>query len=358
MTINENNVSIRYEVILEYNGEPILDSKTAQLLKLINEKGSILAASRALGIPYSRAWEIIMKLERTLGVKLIKAFRGGKGGGGTRLTDTALKLLEIYDRAEKKLRRHMGIPYARKHIALQEPDIIIVHSHDPLLDLIINKLGDEGFVIENSCVGSGMALSLLSLGEADIACIHLFDPNTGDYNKPYLEKYFLSTRAVFLGGYYRELVFAFRPGLDPSSYNTVDDVVSEILRGNLKIVNRNKGSGTRVFFDYLLRTVAEKMKLPVDKVKGYENEVYTHIDVAKNVALGRADAALVLRYAAELYGLKYIHVTWERFECITLRENTVKRGVIRFKELINSEWVKNQLRTMPGYKPLHTHPPG
>ena len=61
------------DVILKSNENKILDSKLAKILVLIDKYGSILAASKALGIPYSRAWEYILKAENAIGEKIIKA---------------------------------------------------------------------------------------------------------------------------------------------------------------------------------------------------------------------------------------------------------------------------------------------
>jgi len=349
VSFDESRLSIKYEVILEYDGKPLLDSKLANLLKLLREKGSLLAASKALGIPYSRAWESIARIERVLNSPLITAIRGGKGGGGTRLTTLALRLLELYDSAERKLRKLLGGATTRKYLSIEEPDIIIAYSHDPLLELAIGKLRSSGFNVEGLCIGSGLALAALSLGEADVACLHLYDPNTSEYNRPYIERYWLNGKVESIGYYGRELVFALRPGLQLRS---VDDVIMELLQGNLKLVNRNRGSGTRVFLDYLINSIGKRygLKVNTSRIKGYGNEVTSHIEAARIVAQGKADVALVLRYASELYNLNYIHVTWERYECIALKEVFHKQAVKEFKEIINSEWFKHLLKKSVGYE--------
>ncbi|RLG82824.1 MAG: hypothetical protein DRO40_06560 [Thermoprotei archaeon] len=349
MDINKERINVKYEIVLEYEGIPIVDSKLASLLKLIDRKGSLLSAARSLGIPYSRAWEMIMKVERILGKPLIIAHRGGRGGGGTKLTETSKKLLEIYVKAESKLYKYTGYRGTRKYISLKEPDVIIAYSHDPLLEIILGKLENKGYSIDGLCIGSGMALATLSLGEADIACIHLFDPEKRTYNKPYIEKYWLTNRVIPLGGYMRELVFALKPGL---KINSLEELLIKLINGELKLVNRNRGSGTRVYLDYLLSRTAMKIGKDLSNIRGYENEVYTHIESAKQVAMGKADTSLMLRYAADLYGLEYIHVTWEVFECIALIDRLSKEAVREFRILLNSEEVLNLINKMHGYRHL------
>jgi len=347
--LDEKKLAIRYETVMEYNGVPVIDSKLATLLRLIRDKGSLLAASRSLGIPYSRAWNMIVRAERILRVELVKTYKGGRGGGGAKLTRIAERLLEIYDKAERKLWRSLGSPKAMKYMTVGEPDIIIAYSHDPLLEIILGKLEEEGYRVEGLCIGSGMALATLTLEEADVACIHLYDPESKEYNKPYIEKFWLTDKATIIGGYLRELVFALKPGL---KINNINELLRKLLQGELKLVNRNRGSGTRVYLDYLLQYASKKYNLSVKNVRGYENEVYTHIEAARQVALGRADTALTLRYTTYLYGLESIHVVWETYQCIALNKSLEKQAVSKLREILNSEWLNNQLSKMPGYKLL------
>lgn len=349
MNLDEKKLVIKYETIVEYDGVPVIDSRLAAILRLIRDKGSLLAAARSLGIPYSRVWEMIVRAERTLKVELVKTYKGGRSGGGAKLTEVAERLLEIYDKAERKLWKSLGSPRTMKYMVVEEPDIIVAYSHDPLLEIILGKLEEKGYKIEGLCIGSGMALATLSLEEADIACIHLYDPETGEYNKPYIEKYWLSNRTTILGGYQRELVFVLKPGL---KINNIDELLRKLLQGELKLVNRNKGSGTRVYLDHLLKQAAKKYNLGIENVKGYENEVYTHMEAAKQVAIGKADTALVLRYAAHLYGLETICVTWETYQCIALNKSLGKQVVNELKEILSSEWLDNQLSKISGYRPI------
>ena len=339
-----NRVEEKFQVILEIDGNPLIDSQLASILKLIEERGSLFVACRSLGIPYSRAWEKIYKAERILGGKLVIAQRGGAKRGGMKLTDIAKKLLVRYFEAERKL-KSVITPTRVISESFKEYDLLIAHSHDIILPLIIERLGDE-YNIECACIGSGMALAALSLEEVDVACAHLYDSKTGEYNKPYLEAYWLDNRVEIMGGYSRELVFAFSPSIKVSS---VEEIIEGLSKGELRLVNRNIGSGTRVFLDSLLKkyNVHE-----TEKIRGYDNVVNTHLEVARQLATGKADVGLVLRHAAQTYGLNSIHVTWERYEYIALKKSLEKSVMKKLKELLESEWLKDLLRRTPGYRPL------
>ncbi len=343
----EEKITIKYDVTVEYDGVPVMNSQLAELIRLVDREGSILSAARLLGIPYSRAWEMIARAERTLGEQLIIARRGGRGGGGAKITPTARKLLEVYDNAKRRLQVLIGPSTKTKYIAVKEPDITIAYSHDPLIELVLGAIREKGYEVEGLCIGSGKALAILSLEEADIACIHLYDPDKNEYNKPFIEKYWLKNRVKLIGGYWRELVFALRPRLN---IDTVDEVLELLVKGKLRLANRNIGSGTRVYLDYLLERKARELGVSKLNIPGYSREYLTHIDVARSVALGKADIALVLRYAAELYGLKTIHVTWEQYECYALMKSLEKNAVKVFLEYMDRRKLVGLAKNMHGYR--------
>lgn len=337
------DVRERVQILLEIDGKPLIDWELASILRLIDEWGSLLKASRLLGVSYSRAWERISRAERLAGFKLVIAHRGGAERGGMRLTDEGRRLLRRYLEAERRVidaYRSVGAG------EVEAPDLTLAHSHDILLTVILDRLRSEGLDVENACIGSGMALASLSLGECDVAASHLYDPETREYNRSFLEAYWLTDRVEVVGGYMRELVFAYRPGLKPLS---VEETLRGLVEGELRLINRNRGSGTRVYLDYLLKPLCED---PSREVEGYDLVAYTHSETAKAVASGRADVCLTLRHSAEIFGLKATHVTWERYEYIALKERLDRRGVKRLRELLSTDWLEKLIDSTPGYQPL------
>jgi len=73
------------------------------LLRLVGEQQSIAAAARTLKIPYKRAWVLIDSLNQGFGKPVVETTSGGKGGGGTSLTELGQQLVERYDALEKRL---------------------------------------------------------------------------------------------------------------------------------------------------------------------------------------------------------------------------------------------------------------
>ncbi len=340
----------RYRVEVEKDGVTVVDETLARLLLEVRRRGSLLAAARALGVSYSRAWERLARAERAAGAPLVEARRGGRGGGGARLTRLGERLLQLYQEAVARLER-CGIPHGAplEPSPGEPPELLLAHSSDHMVELVVERLRGSGVRVEAACVGSGRALALLAAGEADAACMHLLDPETGLYNRPFLERSWLPD-APLLGGYERQLVLALRPGLE-ERYTSLEEALEAAARGRLRLARRNRGSGTMLLLSRLLQAAAARLGLPGPQPR-WVGEAYTHEEAARLVALGRADAALVLRLAADRYGLPWLHASWERYECYAHPDRASSRGVEALRSLLQSGWLRRLVEGSPGYRPL------
>jgi molybdate transport system regulatory protein len=93
---------IKFKIWIETdNGTPILGKGGVKLLRSVSETGSISEASKKIGVSYKFAWEYLKKINDLLGG--IEMKKGGKGAGGTMLSDKVLKVLEIYEEAEREI---------------------------------------------------------------------------------------------------------------------------------------------------------------------------------------------------------------------------------------------------------------
>ena len=340
-----SELSFKVDLLIELRGKTVMNRDTAFLLRAIKEKGSILAACRAMGIPYSRGWEMIARLERALGFKVIEATRGGVRRGGTRLTEAGEQLLKVYFEKYEKLagKREEVLKEAR------EPDIVVAGSHDPVLEELLEKFREDVSEadIEVSWIGSAGGLSSLMLSEADIAGTHLYDEKTGAYNIPFLERYWLEDKVVVIRGFERSIGFAYHPSIE---FRGLDD----ILESRVRVVNRILGSGTRTYFDILLKKRAAEKKIDPSLiprlVKGYSLEVKTHYDVAKTILDGKADVGLTLKYIAEKYGLNYVHIQWENYDLVVHLNSLNKKYVKKLLDYLKSPQAVNTIKTAKGYR--------
>ena len=107
-------MNIGLKVWLEKDENALFGLGKLKLLKAIEEEGSISKASKKLGIPFRRAWDLLENIENNLGIKILERKRGGKGGGYTKLTSEAKDLInrfeetadEIMEFAEKRFKEH------------------------------------------------------------------------------------------------------------------------------------------------------------------------------------------------------------------------------------------------------------
>ncbi|MEB3862260.1 MAG: LysR family transcriptional regulator [Desulfurococcales archaeon] len=331
----------RVKLVLEKDGVEVVDEDLALILELVDARGSILAASREAGIPYSRAWEKIVRAERILGHRLVETRRGGKRGGGARLTSQARQVLAEYKRASRML--GVGPRQPGRH---QAHGVFVAYSSDPLLEMALNRAPG----VEGACIGSSRSLAMLSLGEADVACIHLYDPNTGLYNKPYLEHYQVE-EPLKIGGYLRELVLAYNPRRPVRS---VREAIQLVVEGKLSMASRPPGAGTRLYQKILAKQVLGNE--PTGWPDKYTKVIgWTHEDTARSIAKGEADITITLRYTADKYKIPYIHLSWEKYECYTT--TTHNKRVEELANILNSQWFTTLLQTTPGYKPQQNKQP-
>ncbi len=323
----------RYTLRLELNGKPLITEKIALLLKLIDETGSILSASKSLNVPYSRAWEWISKVERVLQTTLIERRVGG--GGGAVLTNEGRKLLDFYLSLQKPI-----APMRRRRKA----ELVFAGSHDPLLGLLF------GFLKANKeihWVGSLAGLMSLAIGDSDVTGIHLLDPETGIYNVPYVRKFGLKEKIKLYSGFQREIGIAYHPSIKIER-------VSDLFDEEVRFVNRNPGSGSRILLEALLEEEAKKRKLSYEEVrrrlKGYDSVAWTHYEVVEAINAGKANAGITLRHVAESYGLNFLSLKWEEYDIAVNVDSLKKRAVKELLGLLKSDRFLSILKEAKGYK--------
>lgn len=94
-------IEVRSKVWLEDKGFPLMGAGRAKLLHAVDRTGSINAAAKELGMGYRRAWGLIDSMEKRLNFRLVVRRRGGSGRG-TSLTDEGRRLLELYEKFERR----------------------------------------------------------------------------------------------------------------------------------------------------------------------------------------------------------------------------------------------------------------
>jgi len=333
--------------LVSRDGVVVLDEVGGKLLLLIERCGSILCAARSLGIAYSRAWDRISRVERLLGVRIVEARRGGRGGGGARLTEEGRELLMLFLEAYRRI--HGSDPVINSTPAQRVDAELLLYagSNDPLLQRVIGVLRERGVLVEAHWIGSLHGLASVLLGEADLAGIHIIDKETGKYNVHVIKALAKSTDIVLIRGYGRLQGFVTRRPM------SLEEIVEGLLRRELSLVNREEDTGSRILLEHVLREWAERLGIRGELasiVRGWDNTAKTHVEVAERVARGEADTGLAVKAAAVLYGLEFVPVTWENFDFVTRRRYLSRKPLKNFMSYLCSREFRELLQSITGYR--------
>lgn len=235
-----------------------------------------------------------------------------------------------------------GLKDARGKSRRIEGALLAAGSNDPLLDFLLTGMRhthpDFYFFCANT--GSTEGLKALGRGYTDIAWTHLFDPETGRYNTPFLGAYLPGMNTVLVHLFRRELGIVTAPG-NPRGIRGFDDLTAKDIR----FVNRQAGSGTRFLLDHELK----KHGIPAEDIRGYDREVYTHVEVGLSVLSGEADAGLASVAVSRLMGLHFIAVTREAFDMVVGQSTFFSKGVQGLVEVLRSEGLRERFEKLGGY---------
>jgi len=276
---------------------------------------------RTLAAPLSRGSGVITSLVRADGIVIIPSGSQGLPAG------------------EKVSVRMYRSPSDIEHT------IFSIGSHDISLDILAQFLASKNRRLASANVGSLGGLVALRRGEAHLAGSHLLDPESGDYNLSYINEYLpgIAVRVIAFVGRDQGLIV---PKSNPKGVKSLQDLV----RHDLRFVNRQRGAGTRVLLDYHLA----KQRISADSIHGYAIEEYTHLAVAASVASGRADCGLGIAAAAQALDLDFIPLFQERYDLIIPRIYAKSKLISPLFEILEDPKFKEMVASLPGYDILKT----
>jgi len=220
--------------------------------------------------------------------------------------------------------------------------ILMIGSHDLTLDLLAQFLAErgEGLRLASANVGSLGGLIALRRGEAHLAGSHLLDPETGEYNRSYIARYLPDTPVQLVHLVGREQGWIVRRGNPKKVQNWTD-----AARPEVQIVNRQRGAGTRVLFDYRL----SRLGIEPEQVRGYGREEYTHLAVAAAVASGVADAGLGICAAARALELDFVPLEQEAYQLVIPQVHYESARLRPLLDLLQDAAFRAAVATLPGY---------
>lgn len=217
--------------------------------------------------------------------------------------------------------------------------VVAIGSHDLILDVIADLMPTEypGNFLTSTHLGSMGGLMALKRGEAHIAPTHLLNEADGVYNVAYLKKMFTQPMALIKGVNRIQGIIVKKD--NPLNIKTVNDLVG------VSYINRQRGAGTRVLFDYLLK----KEGIETDSIKGYDREGATHMAVAAAIAGDSADAGMGILSAAKALNLDFIPVGNEEYDFAVPVKYLSLPHVQKFIEVLKSDVFKEKLEELGGY---------
>jgi len=213
-------------------------------------------------------------------------------------------------------------------------------SDDPSLGILhdLYEAQTQPAAFFMTTVGSTGGLAAIRSGIADFATAHLLEPARGNANEK--EFRLFPADAVIVELFYRELGLLVPPG-NPKGIKSIRD----LARPKLRIINRQPGSGTRIYLDQELA----RARLDVKKISGYDTVVSTHLEVGLKVLGGAADIGLATRTTAQLLGLDFISLTRERFDAVIPKERFFSHGIQVLLGTLGSREFRQRVEALGGY---------
>jgi len=221
------------------------------------------------------------------------------------------------------------------------PAVVFSGSHDLAVELLVSKLSKHLDMLTLP-VGSLDGLMTLRQGLCHISGAHLLDPN-GEYNIPFVRHIFpdRSMRIITLA--HREQGLMTAPGNSKGIRSLAD-----LARADVSFINRNPGSGTRLWLDQQLQILG----IPAENIRGYQTTVSTHTKSAWAVFSGEADTAVGLRAAAHPLGLDFLPLFYERYDLIFPQEQATLLSPLL--NTMQTRPFRQGMEDLTGYETLHT----
>ncbi len=247
------------------------------------------------------------------------------------------KLTERFYRAKADalLLQELILPKSKKNA------LVFSGSHDLALEGIAEHL-QKHVTLLSMPVGSLDGLINLRQGLCQISGAHLLDVS-GEYNTPFIRHLFPDRDVEIVTLAHRTQGLMLANG-NPKGIRKISDMA----KPNVRFVNRNAGSGTRLWFDAELR----KLQLSAEKINGYDQMVKTHSDAASAIQSKKADAALGLQAAACQHGLDFIPLFEERYDLVLPREQ--EKTLTPVLDYIQTVEFRNSLASLTGYNTAHS----
>ena len=236
-----------------------------------------------------------------------------------------------------------GTAVGSDRTASLQNDELIICGQDAILDILTRYLEQSlpQTRVLRSYIGSIDGLTAMYHGRANAVTAHLWDSDSDNYNTPYVRRFLPGIRTIVIN-------LAFRLEGFYVGKNNPKGIVGwqDLIRPDIRFVNRERGSGARVLLDEKLR----QFNIEPEQIQGYDREERSHLAIASHVARGVADVGLGIEKAAlQVREIEFIPLQKERYDLIIRKADRDKPAFVALQEILRSKAFKDEVQGMGGY---------
>ncbi len=328
----------------------VLPPRLLALLLQVHERGSLAAACQHLGVSYRHAWDMVRQGGALFGAPLLTMERGR----GSRLSRLGERLVWAERRINARLAPMLDslaseLEAELRSVSCSHSSPLRIHaSHGFAIEKLFDSLQRGGLPLERRYVGTQEAVAALHDGDCDLAGFHV---PQGRFEREVLDSYATwlnprEQRLIPLATRRQGLMVA--PGNPCKVYGLHD-----LLRPDVRFINRQRGAGTRLLLECMLRDEG----IDATRIQGFEHGEYTHAAVAAYVASGMADVGLGVETPARAFRLDFMPLAAERY-FLLCRADALEAPTLRalLRHLEAGE-LRSALDALPGYTMAQTPAP-
>lgn len=241
--------------------------------------------------------------------------------------------------------------YRAKAAAFLLQELILPESGTPVVvfsgshDLAIEKISDDiakYLTLLSLPVGSLDGLVNLRQGLCQVSGAHLLD-KSGEYNVPFVRHFFPDRSMDLVTLAYRTQGLMFARD-NPRGIRGISD----LTQTGLRFINRNPGSGTRLWLDREFK----RQNISPEKIEGYGRVVNTHTECARAIASGEAEVALGLQASAQQFNLDFIPLIEERYDLVLPKDQ--EEILAPLLDYIQTRDFRKKASSLTGYTTTHS----
>jgi molybdate-binding protein/DNA-binding XRE family transcriptional regulator len=249
----------------------------------------------------------------------------------------------IIRRAGRESRRADIMVFAAEELAQKRLTLAGCDPATSLLSKMVEKMC--GVEVVSAAASSKLAMTWLKEGKVHIAGSHLEDPETGEFNLPYVRRNFPGEDMMVVTFARWEEGLVVGPG-NPKKIRGPAD----LARKGVRIVNREPGAGSRALLDKLL----DHGGIAASRIAGYDRIAYGHLAAAYAVVSGDAEACLATRSAAQTFGLDFVPLHTARYDLVMRKRTADLPAVKAFLDVLQRATLRRKLELLAGYDTSET----